>query len=165
MPPKRIPAPPQSWTVIAIGYGVFALFLAGAGAAYVFFVFDAQFTCERATDRCEMAEEKLFWRDVKNSFQPSQVEKARIIPGRKGTSCVALDMLGGAPEMRFCPRGEGRFVELLNAFIADPTKARLDYRVERGFMDYSFVVIILFFSFIPFWGATSEAMRRLRARP
>ena len=162
MAPPRTRAP-ESWTVIAIGLVVFALFQAGSVAAYAFFVFDTLYTCDRASDLCEEVHIKPFWRAVDDEFKPSQVVQAKYVTGKK-SSWVVLEMAGGEPEVRLYGKAGEEFVARLNAFIAEPTQPRFNYLVEKDLFEYAIVVLLQLFSLIPLIGASADAMRRLRAR-
>lgn len=162
MAPQTKPSPPQSWTVIAIAFAVFGFFQLGALAAYAFFTFDAHYTCDRPRDSCEVEHVKPFWRDVTERFRPSQLVEAKHVRVTKA-SWVALVMAGGEPEIRIHAKADEHLAARLNAFIADPAQLRLEYVIEANVFDYFLVGMLEFFSLIPFYGASSMALARIRA--
>ena len=147
--------------MIAIGFVVFGLFQVGSLAAYAFFVFDVRFTCERARDVCEVEHAKPLWREVSERFRPSQVVEAKYQPGRR--ACVRVEMKAGAPEIMICVAAGEEYASWLNDFIANPAQDRVEYVVKSNPFDYILVGLLQFFSLIPLYGASSEAIRRLRA--
>ena len=156
---QRPPRAPPDGAAIAAGFVVLCLFLACTGAGYYFLVYEAQFTCERARDSCEVVEVNRFRREVTHRFQPSRVAEARL-ERLKRKSCAVVTLKGDESAVWICHQVDEVYVGRLNDFVADPRRDRLDYRIAPSIIEFAILGVIACFTVVPLFGAAHRTIRR-----
>jgi hypothetical protein len=154
----------QDRAAIPIGLLFVVVLQAIAIALYANFAFDLRFTCDRARDSCQVEHVWHFWREVTGQFRSSQLVKASWADMTRGRSHVALEMAGGAPEIRIPTTAGGELATHLGEFIADPAQPRFRHVVEShvGYLLASGLLQLL--ALILLHAMWSEVMRRQRRR-
>jgi hypothetical protein len=155
-------APPHDRAPIIIGLLFVVVLQAGAIALYANFVFDARYTCDRASDSCQVERVRLFWREAIEQFRPSELVKASWVSRGKGFGHLALEMAGGTPEIRIEMRDGGELATHLSEFIADPAQPRFRHVVEPHFAYALFSGFLQLVALILLYAALSEVIRRGR---
>ena len=156
----------QGWTPIAIGLLFFTVLQAGAVVAYVFFIFEARYTCDRARDSCQVEHVGMFSREVIRQFRPSQLIKADSVHG-KGASYIALEMADGAPEVRIGTRlreERREVVTLFSDFITHPAQPELHHVVKAYHRHYILIGVLQSLAFVILVAVWSAASKKLSPR-